>query len=137
MADSNSRTVYLEDKHPFTSVVVPPPEVVPEPTPEDLWKWLPPLRLRRIAEQAYRAAQQSCLPPPGKPFVQDGQAYADIDGFVDTLMQEFENLIRLRLGTSSTVSPQRLERFHSLPQDAMRAAFGAMWRRVPKSGGRA
>lgn len=137
MADSNSRTVYLSKETPHGSVLF-TPQVVQQPTLEDLWSWLPPLRLKRIVEQAYKAAQHSCTPPASQPFAdEDGTAYADKDGFVDTLLEEFENLIRLRMGTKAEVVTHRLLRFHSEPQDALLAAFGAAWRRLPKSGRRA
>lgn len=139
MADSNSRIVYLSKETPHGSVLV-TPQVFEKPIPtlDDLWSWLPPLRLKRIVEQAYKAAQHSCIPPTGQPFAdEDGTAYADKDGFVDTLLEEFENLIRLRMGTKAEVVTHRLLRFHSEPQDALLAALGAAWRRLPKSGGRA
>lgn len=121
MAESNSLTtkVYRSGKlHvPLSAVPSRRHPTRGQPLQEHVWTWLPPLRLNLIADQAYRAAKQSCVPPAGEAFVVDGVAYADKDTFAEALVSEFRNLVYLRLGKLQG----GVEHLLSMPADALRA----------------
>lgn len=66
---------------------------------DSCWAWLTPVQMRRIAQQAYMTAQQSCLPDDGRPFYRDGVPYANPDAFLEALTEELRALLCFRFGS--------------------------------------
>lgn len=99
MAELNSLTskVYRSGQYSGPSEKA-PRTVTKKHLQEHVWAWLPPYRVQLIVDQAYKAAQLSCTVPSGQKFVVDGLPWADKDAFADALVDEFRDLVFLRLG---------------------------------------
>lgn len=98
MAVSNSLTshVYRDGKRSFNSRS---DEIQIAGTAEQCWSWLTRVQLQRIVALAYATAQQSCIPDDGRPFFDEGVAYASSDAFLDSLIEELRALLHFRFGS--------------------------------------